>query len=104
MKYCFDLDGTLCSNTNGAYEQAVPFYERIEIVNKLFDEGNEIHIESARGSTTKIDWLLFTHEQLNKWNVKFHTLRVGNKIDADIFVDDKGISDKLFFNSLQEKI
>lgn len=100
MKYCFDLDGTLCTNTFGKYEEAQPFLKRIETVNNLFEEGNHIHIESARGSTTKIDWHLFTIKQLNNWGLKYHTLRVGTKPDADIFVDDKGISDKLFFNNL----
>ena len=35
---------------------------------------------------------------MSDWGVKHHTLRVGGKLNADIFVDDKAISDKLFFN------
>jgi predicted ATPase len=98
MKYCFDLDGTLCSNTNGEYENAQPFNERIQVVNTLFEQGNEIIIDSARGSTTKIDWHDFTFLQLKNWGIQFHKLRTGVKIDADIFIDDKGIQDILFFN------
>ena len=99
MKYCFDLDGTLCSNTNGQYEKAQPFIDRIDFVNKLYDNGNEIYIESVRGSTTKIDWYEFTYNQLSIWGVKFHKLRTGTKFEADIFIDDRGCQDKIFFEN-----
>lgn len=98
MIYCFDIDGTICSNTNGHYVQAQPIYERIKIINKLYDEGNEIIFFTARGTTTKIDWKELTEKQLKDWNVNFHKLIFG-KPDADIFIDDKGISDKLFFDN-----
>ena len=35
MKYCFDLDGTLCTKRNLDYQNAEPFKERIETVNSL---------------------------------------------------------------------
>jgi ribonucleotide monophosphatase NagD (HAD superfamily) len=98
MTYCFDIDGTICSNTNGNYDQAQPIYERIKIINKLYDEGNEIIFFTARGTTTKIDWKELTEKQLKDWNVNFHKLIFG-KPNADIFIDDKGISDKLFFDN-----
>jgi len=97
MKICFDLDGTLCTNTYGQYEKAEPFHSRIELVNKLYEQDNYIIIESARGSTTKIDWNEFTLNQLNAWGLKFHFLRTGTKIDADLYIDDKAISDKQYF-------
>jgi outer membrane protein assembly factor BamB len=97
MIYCFDLDGTLCTNTEGDYEKASPFTERIEVVNKLYSEGNTILIDTARGATTKIDWYDITKKQLEMWGVKYTNLRVGIKLNADIFIDDKGINDKLFF-------
>ena len=98
MKYCFDIDGTICSNTNGHYDQAQPIYERINIINKLYDEGNQIIFFTARGTSTKIDWEELTEKQLKEWNVNFHKLIFG-KPEADLFIDDKGISDKLFFNN-----
>tara|TARA_R110002051_G_scaffold292166_1_gene356805 strand:+ start:383 stop:685 length:303 start_codon:yes stop_codon:yes gene_type:complete len=98
MIYCFDLDGTLCTNTDGEYDLAKPYMSRIDTVNELFNNGNEIIIDTARGATTGIDWLDITKKQLSDWGVKHHTLRVGGKLNADIFVDDKAISDKLFFN------
>ena len=39
----------------------------------------------------------YTKKQLEKWNLKYHKIRVGTKYPADIFIDDKGISDKDFF-------
>ena len=98
MTYCFDIDGTICSNTNGNYDQAHPIYERIKVINKLYDEGNDIIFFTARGTTTNIDWKELTEKQLKDWNVNFHKLIFG-KPNADIFIDDKGISDKLFFDN-----
>jgi hypothetical protein len=97
MIYCFDLDGTLCTNTNGDYENAKPFYNRIERVNNLYND-NTIIINTARGSKTGINWFDLTESQLKKWGVKYHKLFVGKKIEADIFIDDKAVSDKDFFN------
>jgi hypothetical protein len=98
MTYCFDLDGTLCSNTNGKYDLAIPFLDRIDVVNKLYDEGNTILIDTARGSTTKIDWVDLTKKQLMDWNVKHHELRVGVKFTADLYIDDKSINETFFKN------
>ena len=97
MIYCFDLDGTLCTNTNGKYDEAEPFHDRIAIVNKLYDEGHHILIDTARGSTTGIDWTAVTKEQLNKWGTKYHTLRAGVKLTADLYIDDKGINADIYF-------
>ena len=103
MIYCFDLDGTLCTNTNGKYETAIPLDDRIAIVNKLYEDGNIIYIDSARGSKTKIDWYAFTYNQLINWGIKFHKLRTGIKLEADIFIDDKGINSEDFFNGNNTK-
>ena len=40
MIYCFDLDGTLCTNTEGDYENSTPFVERINIVKKSIKNFN----------------------------------------------------------------
>ena len=99
MIYCFDLDNTLCSDTNGEYEKATPFKERIEKVNEMYDNGDTIIIETARGSVTKIDWYEMTKNQLETWGVKYHRLRVGEKIYADYYIDDKAIGDNTFFKN-----
>jgi hydroxymethylpyrimidine pyrophosphatase-like HAD family hydrolase len=99
MIYCFDLDGTLCTNTNGDYKNAEPFLKRIKIVNELHENGNKIIIDTARGATTGIDWLELTTKQLNDWGVKYHKLYVGRKLHYDIIVDDKAINDLNFFSN-----
>ena len=95
--YCFDLDGTLCSNTEGEYAQAMPLPERILKVNELYDQGNRILIYTARGTVTGIDWRELTLKQLDAWGVKHHELRLGKPF-ADIYVDDRGVSDGVFFD------
>ena len=94
--YCFDLDGTLCSNTEGLYEKAIPLTDRILRVNELYDQGNNILIYTARGTVTGIDWTELTRIQLAEWGVKNHDLRLGKPL-ADIYVDDRAISDGDFF-------
>ncbi len=88
MIYCFDLDGTLCTNTNGDYEMAEPFKDIIAQVNSLYNTGHRIIVYTARGSTTAIDWRGLTEDQLSSWGVKYHELFFG-KPYADVYVDDK---------------
>lgn len=95
LTYVFDLDGTLCSHEED-YENAKPFPNRIKKLNKLFKK-YKIIIDTARGSTTGIDWEKITKKQLDKWKVKYDILRVGKKLYADYYVDDKAINDKDFF-------
>ena len=47
MRYCFDIDGTICS-TNCEYKDAVPYLEVIEWINKKYDEGHHIQFVSSR--------------------------------------------------------
>lgn len=91
MRYCFDIDGTLCTNTEGAYEEAKPFPNVIARVNQLYAEGHQILLCTARGSTTGIDWRELTERQMAAWGVKYHALFMG-KPTADLYVDDKAIN------------
>ena len=97
MIYCFDLDGTLCYTKGSDYENSNPIQERIDWVNRLYDDGHTIYIETARGSSTGINWLSHTKKQLDCWGLKYHRLRSGTKFHADVFIDDKGVSDDDFF-------
>ena len=90
MVYCFDIDGTLCTNTEGDYEKAEPFPDVIAEVNRLFAEGHKILLYTARGSTTGIVWRDFTERQLKDWCVNYHQLYMG-KPTADLYIDDKAI-------------
>jgi len=107
MKYVIDIDGTICTNTEGKYAEALPHRDRIEMINLLYDKGHRIVYFTARGmgtsgedvSSANLMWYEFTKNQLRSWNAKFHDLIVG-KPSADYYVDDRmiGISD--FFQTI----
>jgi uncharacterized HAD superfamily protein len=88
LTYCFDIDGTLCTNTDGDYEQAAPFQGRIDVVKQLHASGHKIKLFTARGSTTGIDWRPLTEQQMHDWGVPYDELIMG-KPEADVFIDDK---------------
>lgn len=88
---CFDLDGTLCTNTGGSYEDAEPFSWAIKRVNRLAKAGHRIVIFTARGSKTGIDWTSLTRGQLERWNVHYDELVLG-KPSADVYVDDRTVT------------
>ena len=53
MIFCFDIDGTICSTVNdGDYTKAEPFHDRILKINKLYEDGNTIIFNTARGFVT----------------------------------------------------
>lgn len=98
MRYCFDIDGTLCHTPNNEkgkpdYENAQPLPFMVEQVNRLYDEGNYIIMQTARGKGSGIDHTELTKKQLNDWGYKYHELfPMFCKPTADIFIDDKGIN------------
>jgi glycerol-3-phosphate cytidylyltransferase len=92
MKYCFDIDGTICStDSSHNYELAEPYQDVIDYINGLYPH-NEITLFTARGSSSGKDWHSLTISQLNKWEVKYHNLIDKNKPSWDIFIDDKAIN------------
>jgi ribonucleotide monophosphatase NagD (HAD superfamily) len=104
--YVFDIDGTVCTFTNGKYEEAKPLTERINKINKLYDAGNTIIFFTARGmgrtenNSNEAIRMFFdmTLSQLEKWGAKFHRLMLG-KPAGDFYIDDKGINDGDFFGN-----
>ena len=110
MKYCFDIDGTICTSVKGRnYEDAQPYKKRIDVVNRLYAQGNEITYFTARamGRFKELPYenarieagralRELTQQQLLKWGCRYHYLIMG-KPHADIFVDDKGIDSELYF-------
>ena len=91
MIYCFDVDGTLCTNTDGDYANAEPLPDVIARLNQLYEAGHSILLCTARGSTTGIDWRELTERQLRAWGVQYHRLYLG-KPTADVYIDDKAIN------------
>ena len=104
MIYCFDIDGTLCTQTDGNYIKALPIQNRIDIVNSLYNSGHTIYILTARGMTRSDnnislaygEMYSFTKDQLSAWGVKYHMLFLG-KPKADYYIDDKAMVDTEFF-------
>ena len=66
--YVFDIDGTICTNTNGEYKLAEPLLDRIIFINKLYEEGNIIKF--------------FTHRRFNYWNKLANLLKLNLKIGS----------------------
>lgn len=97
MKYIVDIDNTICISENSDYNNSVPITSRIRQLNKLFDEGHQIHYWTARGMSSGIDWSAFTYKQFSHWGVKYHTLSFG-KPSYDVWIDDKAINDLEFFD------
>ena len=105
MNYVFDIDGTICTDTNGDYCSAQPIIERVNTVNRLYREGHQIILFTARGmgssgnndKKARKKWKNLTENQLREWGVKYHYLFLG-KPAGDIYIDDKGMHDKIFFD------
>lgn len=95
--FCLDLDGVLCDTKFGNYEGATPYQDRIDLVNRLYDNNHYIILDTARGSLTRMNWLDLTRKQLSAWGLKYHELRVGSKPFANYYIDDRCINSKDFF-------
>ena len=102
----FDLDDVICSRPEGIehfginkYDFCVPDKNIVELINKLYVDGNTIVIYTARGMSQcegnidKVYELLYdkTINCLKNWNVKYHKLVMG-KIHYDVLIDDKAIN------------
>jgi hypothetical protein len=95
---CFDLDGVLCSLTNGQYENAVPDPEAVQLANRLYDRGFHIIIYTARfmGRNNQNAVAAYeqgyelTRRQLQQWGVKYHDLFLG-KPAFDLLIDDRAV-------------
>jgi capsule biosynthesis phosphatase len=104
MRYVIDIDGTICTITDGNYGFAEPIKDRIDKINLLYDSGNVIIFHTARGMNTfnsdveqvNKTYYKFTKDQLEKWGVKYHKLIMG-KPSGDIYIDDKGVYANDFF-------
>lgn len=98
MRYCFDIDGTLCHTPNKVngkpdYYNAIPLPWMVRAVNNLYDQGHHIIMMTARGRGSGIDYTDLTRNQLEMWGYKYHELEpMFHKPTADLFIDDKGIN------------
>ena len=90
MNLYIDIDGTICKNARGRspYDDCVPIQERIEKVNKLYEQGNTITYWTARGSQSGNNFEDITKKQLKEWGCKYHHLLFGKPF-YDLYIDDK---------------
>lgn len=93
----FDIDGVICTNTNGKYSKAKPILKNIMDINKLYDQGYLIFLYTSRGKTTNKNWTSLTTRQLRKWKIKYHRLLFG-KPHYDLLICDKAVNSKVFFS------
>jgi|TARA_B100000073_G_scaffold150773_1_gene124339 hypothetical protein len=107
MKYVIDIDGTICKEVilpsgKKDYANHVPIPERIEKVNRLYDQGHTIKYMTARGITSGVDYYDLTKNQLEGWGAKHHELSVGKKEHYDVWIDDKAFWSENFFRETGE--
>lgn len=88
MNIYVDIDNTIAKTIGTDYSSSEPLYEKIEIINKLYNSGHTITYWTARGSVSGINYYDLTKSQLDSWGVKYHNFMVG-KPAYDIFIDDK---------------
>jgi len=109
MIVCFDLDGTICETDNNIpvperYYKSTVIPHMRDVVKRFHKNGHTVMIDTARRSSYKgiMKHLKrralkrLTEQQLAEWGVPFHSLRVGVKPPADIFIDDRGIPPAIF--------
>ena len=98
-----DIDETICNTPEDRdYSKSTPIEKNIRKINKKYDEGHTIIYWTARGqslsSKTGKDYIKITHDQLKKWEAKFHELKF-EKPRYDLFICDKAINSRSYFLS-----
>lgn len=98
MNICFDIDGVLCSQVAGDYQDAQPNLDMIGLLNRLYGRGHRIVLYTSRfmgranGDREKAESMgrQFTERQLAGWGVRYHELWMG-KPRYDFVIDDRSI-------------
>ena len=109
MRYCFDIDGTICITPldkagKPDYINAKPNNFMKQKINELYEQGNYIIFQTARGKSSGKDWTDLTKSQLKNWGFKYHELfKMFCKPTADIFIDDKGVNVKEWIKFLPKR-
>ena len=109
MRYVVDIDGTICTpgeTEETRYTQALPIQDRIDKINRLYDEGHTVVYLTARGmgrhknnaDKAKEEFYELTEIQLSLWGCRYHQLFLG-KPSGDYYIDDKGVNDNDFFKT-----
>jgi carbamoyl-phosphate synthase large subunit len=89
--YCIDIDGTICTETYGKYDDCKPISKVINKINELYNNNNTIILYTARGAKSGYNWYDYTKKQIDSWDIKYHTLLMGKPF-ADFYIDNKAIN------------
>ena len=96
LTYVVDIDGTICNTERGNYFGSKPIQERIDKINKLYDEGHKIIYYTARGYKSGVNWRELTERQLKEWGCKYYKLVMGKPF-GNYYIDDSNILLTEFF-------
>jgi len=100
MVYCFDIDGTICSEALGKHVSAATVNEEVVAeINRLYGCKHRIIIFTNRHEDSKE----LTTRQLRSWGVKHHELIYGKKPRYDLFIDSKAINSFSWRKELKSK-
>tara|TARA_B100000315_G_scaffold225262_1_gene231368 strand:+ start:730 stop:1095 length:366 start_codon:yes stop_codon:yes gene_type:complete len=108
---CFDIDGTICEQTESKYKEAKPYPEAIKVINALYQEGYRIIFYTSRfmgrnnGDIEKAynEGYVFTKKQLDDWGFRYHKLIMG-KPSHHLNIDDKSLFFELNWELIEKKI
>ena len=95
MRYCIDIDGTICHSSELDYSIATPIEAAVTKIRELKQQGHYVILFTARGTLTGIDWRRTTESQMKAWGVPYDELLFG-KPAADIYIDDKGLTAQIW--------
>ena len=105
-KIFVDLDNTLCTTIGVDYKNSTPKANRIELINKLYENGDIITIYTARGSGSGINYkdLTLNHEKFKDIlkETKIVNINISNANNEIISIqktDDKNSSDTSLIDS-----
>jgi hypothetical protein len=93
--WVWDIDGTICTETGGNYQNCEPIHGAIETINRLYERGDEIVLHTARGmkrfnnDVAAVYQNLYdlTTTQLKRWGVKYDKLIMGKPYGTQVDID-----------------
>lgn len=88
--FCFDLDGTICSEKYQDYSKEELLPKISEKIKYLYQNGHQILIYTARGAKSGFNWKPLIEKQLLQWDIPYHQI-ITKKPFADFYIDNKGI-------------
>ncbi|QHR70759.1 capsule biosynthesis protein [Escherichia phage dhabil] len=105
---CFDIDNTITIwNHDRDYENFKPDTEMVSMINKLYDEGYEITLFTARGMTScgpgriLVEVVPALVKNLEKIGLKYHNL-LTHKPSYTFIIDDRAIRPDHFKELVRE--